>query len=146
MTEVCECTWQHLRCPTNLGRRRAMVAEFLPRSRLCQLTGRWPADSKPWISNSPGVFASCAQPGARTNTSAELFPQPSHANRLLGICAGTAGALEGPLCSSILGDGRCGSVDQDMFIKEEGKKVLTASYSSGYFCASLKMVDTQLSL
>lgn len=69
----------------------------------------------------------------------------------MGLCAGTAVALEEPLCSSILGEGggeggNSGSVGQEIFIKEEGKKVLTASYSFGYSCASLKMVDSQLSL
>lgn len=43
-----------------------------------QAHGRWPAGCKPWMSNSLGVFALHALPGARTNTPAELFPQHTH--------------------------------------------------------------------
>lgn len=116
---------KHPCCPTKLGRRRRrlMVAALLPRSRLM-------GDSQRAVNSGSATAEVCLHYMHSQEPEQTQQLNFSH-NTLMGLCAGTAAALEEPLCSSILGGGHSGPVGQGIFIKEDGKKVLTASYSSG---------------
>lgn len=139
MTRAHDCTCKHPCCPTKLGRRRRlMVAALPPRSRLCQLMG----DGQQAV-NSGSATAEVYFHYMHSQEPEQTQQLNFSHNTLMGLCAGTAAALQEPLYWA---GGHSGSVGQETFIKEDGKKVLTASYSSGYNSASLKMVDGQLSL